>query len=69
MTESILTGLPTVITSINDNGEGGDSISNPNSSSVLPSADFPVLGSIQVVTWFPLSTKSIRPLKKGAKMI
>ena len=50
MTESILTGLPTVITSINDNGEGGDSISNPNSSSVLPSADFPVLGSIQVVT-------------------
>ena len=25
MTESILTGLPTVITSINDNGEGGDS--------------------------------------------
>ena len=47
--ESKLTGLPTVMISINDKGEGGDSKSI-NSSSVFPSEDLPVLGSIQVVT-------------------
>ena len=62
MIESMLTGLPTVMMSIKDNGDGGLSIRSPNSSSVLPSADFPVLGSIQVVTWLPLSTNKMRPL-------
>ena len=30
--------------------------------SVLPSDDFPVRGSIQVVSWFLLSTNRTRPL-------
>ena len=41
ITESKLTGLPTVMISIKDNGEEGDWSKGTNSSSVFPSEDLP----------------------------
>ena len=53
---STATGLPTVITSISDRGDGGDSKWSPvpplaDPPSPLTSEGLPVLGSIHVVTY------------------